>query len=118
MGTSNFGPRQLRLANAYWAERGVPHTANQVQFSLLSTLPLESGLFEACAELGVTPIGSNPDPDPDPNSNPHPHPHPHPSPSPNPNPGVTPIGYSPLALGLLSDRYDESRLPKGPRGLP
>ena len=91
---------------------------NQVQFSLLSTLPLESGLFEACAELGVTPIGSNPDPDPDPNSNPHPHPHPHPSPSPNPNPGVTPIGYSPLALGLLSDRYDESRLPKGPRGLP
>ena len=82
MGTSNFGPRQLRLANAYWAERGVPHTANQVQFSLLSTLPLESGLFEACAELGVTPIG-----------------------------------YSPLALGLLSDRYDETRLPKGPRGL-
>ena len=55
---------------------------NQVQFSLLSTLPLESGLFEACAELGVTPIG-----------------------------------YSPLALGLLSDRYDETRLPKGPRGL-
>ena len=60
----------------------MPHTANQVQFSLLSTLPLESGLFEACAELGVTPIG-----------------------------------YSPLALGLLSDRYDETRLPKGPRGL-
>ena len=60
----------------------MPHTANQVQFSLLSTLPLESGLFEACAELGVTPIG-----------------------------------YSPLALGLLSDRYDENRLPKGPRGL-
>jgi pyridoxine 4-dehydrogenase len=49
----------------------------QVQFSLLSTLPLESGLFEACAELGVTPIG-----------------------------------YSPLALGLLSDRYDENNLPK------
>ena len=23
----------------------------------------------------------------------------------------------PLALGLLSDRYDETRLPKGPRGL-
>ena len=45
MGTSNFGPRQLRLANAYWAERGVPHTANQVQFSLLSTLPLESGPY-------------------------------------------------------------------------
>jgi pyridoxine 4-dehydrogenase len=82
VGTSNFGPRQLRLANQYWVDRGVPHTANQVQFSLLSTLPLESGLFEACAELGVTPIG-----------------------------------YSPLALGLLSDRYDEDNLPQGPRGL-
>ena len=30
VGTSNFGPRQLRLANKYWADRGVPHTANQV----------------------------------------------------------------------------------------
>jgi len=40
VGTSNFGPEQLRRANAYWRERGVPHTANQVQFSLLSTLPV------------------------------------------------------------------------------
>ena len=91
----------------------MPHTANQVQSSLLSTLPLESG----------------------------PNPNPNPTPTPNPSPnqvqfsllstlplesglfeacaelGVTPIGYSPLALGLLSDRYDETRLPKGPRGL-
>ena len=97
----------------------MPHTANQVLFSLLSTLPLESG----------------PNPNPNPNSNPTP------TPTPNPSPnqvqfsllstlplesglfeacaelGVTPIGYSPLALGLLSDRYDETRLPKGPRGL-
>ena len=93
----------------------MPHTANQVQSSLLSTLPLESG--------------------------PNPNPNPTPTPTPNPSPnqvqfsllstlplesglfeacaelGVTPIGYSPLALGLLSDRYDETRLPKGPRGL-
>lgn len=82
VGTSNFGPRQLRRVNEYWAGRGVPHAVNQVQFSLLSTLPLENGLFDACAELGVTPIG-----------------------------------YSPLALGLLSDRYDERNLPPGPRGL-
>ena len=72
VGTSNFGPKQLARVNAYWRERGVPHAANQVQLSLLSMLPLENGLFDACKELGVTPIG-----------------------------------YSPLALGLLSGKYDE-----------
>jgi len=82
VGTSNYGPEQLRKANDYWRERGVPHTANQVQFSLLSLLPLQSGLLDECAELGITPIG-----------------------------------YSPLALGLLSGKYSESRLPPGPRGL-
>lgn len=88
VGTSNYGPRQLRLANEYWRERGVPHCTNQVQLSLLSTLPLESGLLDACAELGVTPIG-----------------------------------YSPLGLGLLSGRYTadadiaDQPLPRGPRGL-
>ena len=53
--------------HAALAERGVPLASNQVQFSLLSRQPLESGLFDVCAELGVVPIG-----------------------------------YSPLALGLLS----------------
>lgn len=31
VGTSNFGPKQLRKANAHWASRGVPHSANQAQ---------------------------------------------------------------------------------------
>ena len=64
----------------------MPHArANaQVQLSLLSTLPLDSGLLEECAELGITPIG-----------------------------------YSPLALGVLSGKYggDDGVLPRGPRGL-
>ena len=30
---------------------------------------------------------------------------------------MTPIGYSPLGLGVLSGKYDETRLPSGPRGL-
>ncbi|KAL1520035.1 hypothetical protein AB1Y20_023513 [Prymnesium parvum] len=81
-GTSNFGPEQLRKVNAYWTERGIPHASNQFQFSLLSTLPLESGLFDACSELGVTPIG-----------------------------------YSPLALGLLSGKYSVTTVPRGPRGI-
>jgi len=81
VGTSNFGPKQLRKANAYWRDRGVPHTVNQVQLSLLSTLPIDSGLLDECADLGVTPIG-----------------------------------YSPLGLGVLSGKYDLDRLPSGPRG--
>ena len=31
--------------------------------------------------------------------------------------GVRPIGYSPLALGLLTDKYTVDALPSGPRGL-
>ena len=30
---------------------------------------------------------------------------------------IQPIGYSPLALGLLADKYKPDRLPAGPRGL-
>lgn len=52
----------------------------QIQFSLLSRLPLKSGLVEECADLGIQPIA-----------------------------------YSPLALGLLTDRYTIDKLPSGPR---
>jgi pyridoxine 4-dehydrogenase len=31
--------------------------------------------------------------------------------------GVQPIAYSPLALGLLADKYSIDRLPKGPRAI-
>jgi pyridoxine 4-dehydrogenase len=31
--------------------------------------------------------------------------------------GIQPIGYSPLALGLLADKYTVDNLPKGPRSL-
>jgi len=31
--------------------------------------------------------------------------------------GIQPIGYSPLALGLLTDKYSVDKLPAGPRGL-
>ena len=82
VGTSNFGPKQLRKVNTYWRERGVPHTVNQVQLSLLSTLPIDSGLLDECADLGVTPIG-----------------------------------YSPLGLGVLTGKYSVDELPSGPRGL-
>mmetsp|Transcript_95429 Transcript_95429/g.179507 ORF Transcript_95429/g.179507 Transcript_95429/m.179507 type:complete len:618 (+) Transcript_95429:75-1928(+) len=82
VGTSNFGPEQLNKVNKYWRDRGVPHTVNQMQLSLLSTLPIDSGCLDACREMGVTPIG-----------------------------------YSPLSLGVLSGKYSEERLPEGPRSL-
>ena len=82
VGTSNFGPRQVEKVNRYWRDRGVPHSVNQVQLSLLSTLPVDNGLFETCNELGITPIG-----------------------------------YSPLGLGVLTGKYSLESLPSGPRGL-
>ena len=60
VGTSNFGPRALERVNRFWSDRGVPHVSNQFQFSLLSTLPLETGMLEACADLGVAPIAYSP----------------------------------------------------------
>eukprot|EP00667_Euglena_gracilis_P006845 EG_transcript_6896 len=60
VGASNFGPRQLRKFAAYCEARGVPLVLDQVQFSLLSTAPLESGLLEVCQELGITIIAYSP----------------------------------------------------------
>ena len=56
VGTSNFGPEQLAKVNTYWRDRGVPHVLNQVQLSLLSTLPVDSGLLDVSKELGVTTV--------------------------------------------------------------
>lgn len=84
IGVSNYGPETLSKAAAIAMELKSPIYSNQVQFSLLSRFPIENGLDEVCAELGITPIG-----------------------------------YSPLALGLLTDRYSVSanKFPSGPRGL-
>lgn len=84
LGVSNYGPRALTRAAALARSLGSPICSNQVQFSLLSRFPIENGLDEVCAELGIQPIG-----------------------------------YSPLALGLLTDRYSISanNLPSGPRGI-
>jgi len=84
VGVSNYGPKTLRKVAAQAKALGTRVCSNQVQFSLLSRVPIQSGLDEACSELGVQPIG-----------------------------------YSPLALGLLTDKYSISKnnLPSsGPRG--
>ena len=82
IGVSNYGPRTLKRASAVAQSLGIPIYSNQVQFSMLSRYPIENGLDEVCAGLGIQPIG-----------------------------------YSPLALGLLTDKYRQDKLPLGVRGL-
>ena len=83
IGLSNYGPKTLRAAHAELQKQGATLASNQVQFSLVSRVPLQSGLFDVCKELSITPIA-----------------------------------YSPLGLGLLTDRYSiaKDNLPPGPRG--
>ena len=62
VGVSNFNAKRLREAHEALGSRGVPLAANQVQYSLVYTRPLDSGLLDVCRELDValmawSPIG-------------------------------------------------------------
>jgi pyridoxine 4-dehydrogenase len=72
IGLSNYGPKSIVRADKIVRELGQNIYSNQVQFSLLSRYPINNGLVETCAELGIQPIS-----------------------------------YSPLALGLLTDKVYE-----------
>jgi len=60
VGLSNFGPKQLALCAEYMQARHVPIVLNQVQLSLLSTQPLDSGLLAVCSELRIQPVAYSP----------------------------------------------------------
>ncbi|WYM00252.1 MAG: aldo/keto reductase [Gloeotrichia echinulata DVL01] len=61
VGLSNYGPKRLKLVHKKFAERGVPITSLQVQYSLLSTYPVtELGLKDVCDELGIQMIAYSP----------------------------------------------------------
>ncbi len=61
IGLSNYGPKKLRqAAETLRNKHGVPLASNQVQFSLVSTLPLENGMVETAADLGVRLIAYSP----------------------------------------------------------
>eukprot|EP00639_Heterosigma_akashiwo_P033544 CAMPEP_0194719000 /NCGR_PEP_ID=MMETSP0296-20130528/10500_1 /TAXON_ID=39354 /ORGANISM="Heterosigma akashiwo, Strain CCMP2393" /LENGTH=316 /DNA_ID=CAMNT_0039620545 /DNA_START=5 /DNA_END=952 /DNA_ORIENTATION=- len=60
IGLSNYGPKKLVQVQRSLAQRGVAAASNQVQFSLISRLPLESGLTEVAKESGVQTIGYSP----------------------------------------------------------
>ncbi len=61
VGLSNYGPKRLKWVQKRFAERGVPITTLQVQYSLLSTYPVtELGLKDVCDELGIKLIAYSP----------------------------------------------------------
>lgn len=82
IGLSNYGPKNLLKAHQQLQERGLKISTLQVQYSLLSTYPINQlGLKDLCQELGIKIIA-----------------------------------YSPLTLGLLTGKYqDTNNLPSGPR---
>ncbi|MBG1241124.1 aldo/keto reductase [Nostoc sp. NZL] len=61
VGLSNFGPQRLKQVQKKFAERGVPITTLQVQYSLLSTYPVtQLKLKDLCDELGIKLIAYSP----------------------------------------------------------
>lgn len=83
LGMSNYGLKSLsRVYNICDKQYNQRIYSNQVQFSLLSRLPLDNGLYDSMIENGIQPIS-----------------------------------YSPLGLGLLTDKYTIDNAPDGVRGI-
>ncbi|MEH1998822.1 MAG: aldo/keto reductase [Nostoc sp.] len=61
VGLSNYGPKQLKQVQKKFAERGVPITTVQVQYSLLSTYPVtQLKLKDLCDQLQIKLIAYSP----------------------------------------------------------
>jgi aryl-alcohol dehydrogenase-like predicted oxidoreductase len=60
VGVSNYSAKQMRIAHAALATRGIPLASNQVEYSLLHRQPEVNGVLDACRELGVTLIAYQP----------------------------------------------------------
>ena len=60
VGVSNYSERELRTIHAALAAHGIPLATNQVEYSLLRTMPERGGLLRACRELGVVVLAYSP----------------------------------------------------------
>lgn len=60
VGVSNYSEAEMRAMHRALAERGIPLATNQVEYSLLRTMPETNGLLRACRELGVTLLAYSP----------------------------------------------------------
>jgi aryl-alcohol dehydrogenase-like predicted oxidoreductase len=59
-GVSNYSVRELRAIHAALAAEGVPLATNQVEYSLLRTMPERDGLLATCRDLGVILLAYSP----------------------------------------------------------
>jgi len=60
VGVSNYSEKEMRAIHAALAEHGIALATNQVEFSLLRTMPESAGLLAACKELGVVVLAYSP----------------------------------------------------------
>jgi aryl-alcohol dehydrogenase-like predicted oxidoreductase len=60
VGVSNYSVKETRAIDAALRKRGVRLASNQIEFSLLRTMPEKVGLLECCRELDVVPLAYSP----------------------------------------------------------
>jgi aryl-alcohol dehydrogenase-like predicted oxidoreductase len=60
VGVSNYSVKETRSMDAALRARGLRLATNQIEFSLLRTMPEKVGLLECCRELGVVPLAYSP----------------------------------------------------------
>ena len=60
VGVSNYSERETRGIHAALAQRGIALATNQIEYSLLRTMPDSNGLLRACRDLGVVVLAYSP----------------------------------------------------------
>jgi aryl-alcohol dehydrogenase-like predicted oxidoreductase len=60
VGVSNYSIAELRAIHAALAAHGIPLATNQIEYSLLRTMPETTGLLRTCRELGVAVLAYSP----------------------------------------------------------
>jgi aryl-alcohol dehydrogenase-like predicted oxidoreductase len=60
VGVSNYSAKETRAMDVALRKRGLRLATNQIEFSLLRTMPEKLGLLACCAELGVVPLAYSP----------------------------------------------------------
>ncbi|HXQ24405.1 MAG TPA: aldo/keto reductase [Candidatus Acidoferrales bacterium] len=60
VGVSNYSEKEMRAIHAELAKHGIPLATNQIEYSLLRTMPEANGLLAACKELGVVVLAYSP----------------------------------------------------------
>lgn len=60
VGVSNYSAKEMRSIDTALRKRGLRLASNQIEFSLLRTMPIRVGLIDCCHELGVIPLAYSP----------------------------------------------------------